>query len=60
MPKGKKKEHEWDYMGWDTEKNVEYSWCHLCNKYQHNGNGYVTISKKEYLSRVESGKVKFQ
>jgi len=57
MPKGKKNEHEWVYMGWDTERKVEYSYCDLCKTYQAT---QQKIPKKQYQERVATGKVVFR
>jgi len=51
------KDHFWTYMGWDTELKVEYSYCDRCKKYRSDGK---SIGKKEYLKRVEAGKVEIR
>jgi hypothetical protein len=53
--KGKKREHEWDYMGWDDERKVEYGYCALCGKYRMSRGGL--ISEAQYLERVKARKV---
>ena len=51
------KDHFWTYMGWDTELKVEYSYCDRCKKYRSAGK---SISRREYLKRVEAGKVEIR
>jgi hypothetical protein len=53
--KGRKKEHQWNYMGWDKEKKVEYAFCELCGKYKTHKDEPIT--KKEYLSRYNTGMI---
>lgn len=46
--KGKKKEHFWQFMGFDKKKKLEYAYCILCKIYTANGK---KIPKKEYIDR---------
>ena len=58
--KGRRNQHQWDYMGWDIERKVEYGYCDLCKKYRYfiPGNpGFTFITKKEYVERMNSGKI---
>jgi hypothetical protein len=56
--KGRKKEHEWDYMGRDIEKGVEYGFCELCGKYIATSDTTKTITKEQYLERWNAGMIK--
>jgi len=53
-----KRQHQWDYMGWDIEKNVEYGFCELCGKYRASGDTINTITKAQYLERWKTGMIK--
>jgi hypothetical protein len=50
-------QHQWDYVGHDTETGDEYAFCELCGKYKIHNTGEI-ISKKRYNERYENGKIK--
>lgn len=65
--RGRPNQHQWDYMGYDTERKVEYGYCDLCKKYREcvpNEKGFISgftfIRKKYYLERLNSGKVEIK
>jgi len=56
--KGKKKEHEWCYMGvLKSEGSKEFSFCDLCGKYRYDG---TPITKTKYERLYKEGKVEFK
>jgi len=59
--RGRCNQHEWDYMGVDTEDGREYGYRRSCKKHRYNTEkGFTFISKKEYDNRVKEGKVVFK
>jgi hypothetical protein len=52
--RGRKKEHDWLYMGVDVETGEEYSMCDLCNEYRKDD---LKITKKEWEDRYKQKKV---
>jgi hypothetical protein len=60
--RGRRKQHDWNYMGVDKETHVEYGFCALCGKYRYclSGNGFTFISKKFYMDRFIQNKVEIR
>lgn len=63
----KKNNHQWDFMGFDTETNKQYSYCDCCKKLttsdnidsnQHLINPKLIISSKDYDDRVKRGLIR--
>lgn len=56
---GKKKEHQWDFMGNDhTDDLGDWAYCSLCKKWKRTYSDKVfKMSFEDYQKMVESGKI---
>ena len=56
--KGKKNQHEWEYMGHSKDWKVEYGYCPLCNQWRKSDSPKLFKMKPgDYEKKVKAGEI---